>query len=531
VKFRSRFALMQLAAFFESPVLRAKLAWRDWLLAGLFFLTGLWLYTRHNDFPCFYHPDEPSKAAQIIKNEYNFNHPLLLLQTTRLISWVRQSPRTRQPVAQDGRTASALFAAGAVACFVLLAAHLRGSMAAGATGLLLLANPQFFELAHYMKEDPALAFGLAVFFVALVRCWLEPSAARFAWLGAGCALAVSGKYIGVVVLPLALLPVFFQHGPRGRSLAILALTFLGVLLAINHSMLSSLGDFTGNLGREVDFAVHGHKGLTRPVPHGVYGKVFREATNPAIWILLIVYYGGLIVRHRKVHPVEWTLALFPIAFVLMLSFSPKTHYRYFLPDTLVFCTLAALAVFPLKFPADRWVSFVQAGRVLALVAAVFLSGRQMVRTDAAFQNDARRVLVDFVGKNIPATATIAQDKRVNLPNRNDPRHADSPYFLEQNVVGKLFAADVGTIEELRARGIEYVAVSEGDYGRFFLKTHKPRESERADYERCHKFYKQLFAEGTLIWECPAGALQYLQPAIKFYHLPAENPAATQGAVP
>ncbi|MFZ4682906.1 MAG: hypothetical protein ACOYMS_10405, partial [Terrimicrobiaceae bacterium] len=81
-----------------------------------------------------------------------------------------------------------------------------------------------------------------------------------------------------------------------------------------------------------------------------------------------------------------------------------------------------------------------------------------------------------------------------------------------------------TIDELRARGIEYVAVSEGDYGRFFLTTHKPRGGDQDDFERRRTFYERLFAEGRVIWECRAGDLQYLQPAIKLYQLPAQ-PAA------
>src|SRR6187399_2301158 len=126
---------MKIASLFASATLRPRLSVRDWAVAALFFFVGMWLYTRHNDFPCFYHPDEPSKASQVIEDEYNFNHPLLLLQTTRLISWIRHSPQTQQPITQDGRTASALFAAGAVACLVLLASHLRGTLAGGVTGL------------------------------------------------------------------------------------------------------------------------------------------------------------------------------------------------------------------------------------------------------------------------------------------------------------------------------------------------------------------------------------------------------------
>jgi hypothetical protein len=127
-----------------------------------------------------------------------------------------------------------------------------------------------------------------------------------------------------------------------------------------------------------------------------------------------------------------------------------------------------------------------------------------------------------IKQNVPADATIAQDKRVNLPNRGDSRHLDSPYFLDQKVVSNLFAVTAGSIEELRMRGINYVAVSEAEYGRFFLKTHKPTEGLRPDYDRGREFYGQLFREGKLLWECKAGLLPYLQPQIRLYYLPSGN---------
>jgi 4-amino-4-deoxy-L-arabinose transferase-like glycosyltransferase len=68
-----------------------------------------------------------------------------------------------------------------------------------------------------MKEDTALAFGIAAFFLALTRCWLRPSMARFAVLGAAAALAVSGKYIGALVVPLAFVPVFRLREERRRN--------------------------------------------------------------------------------------------------------------------------------------------------------------------------------------------------------------------------------------------------------------------------------------------------------------------------
>jgi hypothetical protein len=96
-------------------------------------------------------------------------------------------------------------------------------------------------------------------------------------------------------------------------------------------------------GREVDFTLHGHKGLTA-VCRMVCTAVFCGATNPAIWILLGVYYVRLF-TFRAASIRRWMLALFPIFYVLILSFSPKTNHRYFLPDTLIFCTLAAFGLF------------------------------------------------------------------------------------------------------------------------------------------------------------------------------------------
>ncbi len=512
---------MKFFAIPDLPAPRIHLAVRDWAVGLVIFALSAGIFLRHNDFPSFYHPDEPSKARQVIEGEYNFNHPLLLLQATRVIALAEGVEMRQQSVTEAGRTASALFAAGAVACLTLLAAHLRGTWAAAGVGLLLASNRHLYELAHYMKEDPALAFGVAVFFLMLARSWLAPTGVNFFLLGAGAALATSGKYLGAVVIPLALLPIFLgsREGRLRNGLIYLA-GLAAVLVAVNFPMLGALGELTTNVEREAGYAVGGHKGLTRSVPHGVYGAVFREATNPLIWVLLGIYYGGLILRWRKTHPAEKTLALFPLVYVLMLSFSPKTHHRYFLPDTLLFCTLAGMAMLPeagrLTRQAAKWLT-------AALVAgAIVWSVCQAAETDASFQNDARRALVAYVREHIPADAVIVQDKRVNLPSRDDPRQADSPYFLDQKLLGKLFAADEGTVDELKARGIRYVAVAEGDYGRFFLKTHRPQEAGRDDYERRKAFYKQLFAEGQVLWECPAGPQQYLQPAIKLYQLPPGN---------
>jgi hypothetical protein len=72
------------------------------------------------------------------------------------------------------------------------------------------------------------------------------------------------------------------------------------------------------------------------------------------------------------------------------------------------------------------------------------------------------------------------------------------------------------------RGITYVAVSEAEYGRFFLRNHKPSEKVQASYDRQKQFYERLFREGELLWDCKGGLLPILEPKILFYYLPPRS---------
>jgi E3 ubiquitin-protein ligase DOA10 len=67
-------------------------------------------------------------------------------------------------------------------------------------------------------------------------------------------------------------------------------------------------------------------------------------------------------------------------------------------------------------------------------------------------------------------------------------------------------------------GTVYVAVSKRAYERYFSKNLKPRDSEKADYERRKEFYVRLFTEGELVWERESRGIVYLQPGLRLYRL-------------
>ena len=45
----------------------------------------LWAYTRHNNFPFYYHTDELGKVEQVVSGEHNYRHPLLMINATDLV--------------------------------------------------------------------------------------------------------------------------------------------------------------------------------------------------------------------------------------------------------------------------------------------------------------------------------------------------------------------------------------------------------------------------------------------------------------
>ncbi len=503
-----------------------------WLLGWsvILFAVALTVFTRHNDFAYYYHPDEPGKVEQVLSGQWNFHHPLLLLGTTRAVLQLGGVEMREQPAVEAGRWVSAGFMALAVVALSLLGYAWRGWPAALAAGGALVLQHQLYELAHYLKEDSALLAGLALAFLLLPVCWSRPTLPRVAALGVACGLAISGKYLGAVSLGLAL-PILWCVSPERRGARLR--TFGGALLLtfvlINFSAFLQLGLFGDSFEREVKLVVKGQAGLTRRVPHAQYWNIFIDNTTPVVWPLLLVFLHARWRQRRDLTLPEWLLISFPFAFALALSFSPKSNDRYFLPATALFMVLAALGTmdFARLFPSGPQQRWALAGAIAALLAGQIPS---FLRYERAFQHDDTAELIDWLNKEVPATAVLAKDSRIQLPDPLRKKHADRLGVVPQRVVqrsatGKTlrFAADLGTLDDLRQQGITHVLVSESDYGRFFLPGLRPQKAEKADFERRKGFYEQLIRDEVPIFERPRTTVIYLHPGIRVYRI-AEVPA-------
>jgi len=487
-----------------------------WLLAVLLLAAGLWLNTRNNRFPYYYHPDEEKKVEQILTGERNFNHPLLMLSTVDAVWKISGEPAEPQRVVNLGRWVSAIFASLGTMFFAMAAWSWRGGLAGVLTGVLLTLNHQVFELAHYMKEDPALYLGVGMFAWMVILYWQKPGAIRALTLGAAVGLAFSGKYLGIILLiPAVALIVSQAKSKKMREIAWLFFGLVLIFSAINFPLFANIDTFQTSFSKEMDWALKGQKELTRRVPHSIYLNIFVRNTTPVIWILLGLFLYQLWQQRKTKDLLAWCLLGTLFGWLLLLSFSPKTNDRYFLPLTgLVYLLTGAGAV---SFYKQGW--FCTRTRV-AFLAILFASGAawdgaRTMRFAEAFSRDDRADLTAWIIGNIPATETIAYDARVNLPDEEEHHELANP--LPHRLFRETFVADIGTRNELLGKGVNYVIISESSYGRFFLDSLRPKAGQDLDFERRAAFYRELKTQQP-IWKRDRSEVLYLHPGLEVYAL-------------
>lgn len=501
-------------------------------LAALF-AVALSVFTQHNRYPYFYHPDEYGKCKQIVDGKRNFNHPLLLLNTAQPLKklWGKSpsdtKPEQLQKAVEAGRTASAIFAALAVVALVVAAYVLAGPGGALGTGLVVLFHPLLFEHAHIFKEDTSLMAGLGLSFMAAALFIKDPSPLwRAALMGASAALAGSGKYVGftalLIVLPLA---AFTPGEHRKRRLMWFAGAFLLTFILVNYQMFTHLGEWAKSFQREAGYSVSGARGMAAQDPAGYYMDWFWRTVPPVAVFFLFINLFNLLTTARRRSLGQWLLFLFPVAFTGMLMLSPRVSDRYFLPPAVLFNFNAMVGVgLAAEWFTRAFRGYRLAGQLAFAALAVSIGWRGPIsafeRTVAQFKVDDRRDLEQWLAKpeNAPAGSIIAQDASVGLP---DPEHHKQKGLKREfphNVLSEEFAADLGTLDELRAKGVRFLATTPKKSDRYTSGAMIPTEDGREEFERRKAFYSALAKEGKLLWERKMQDIDILHPGLLLYDI-------------
>ncbi len=475
-----------------------------WRTALVCLLVGLVSFGRNLDFNGHVHPDEPNKVRQILSGEYNFHHPLLMLDSVRLLA-AATGAHDYDSIMLAGRRSSVLFAALGVALLVLVSGRLYGAVVAAAAGIFLLTGPQLFELAHYFKEDPSLVFGLALSLFAILLYGEKPGPQRAAFLGAAVAVAASAKYAGLMILPFAVYAVLAARRPR--DLVFLgAVTTAGFIL-INLPAVLSAEAWTRSIGYEVDRLSAAGASKPRRVPHDAYVE-FYWRTSPPLALLVGLHLYNVFRRRFRLRPVEWTMIILSAAFLAVISSVPNVTQRYFLPAGVILACLSAAGLLVLLS--------LRHGKILAVLAAAVAVGWQAPKLwiyEQSFARDHQREVFGFLADQLPADTFVLVDDRHGLP---------EPPFAAPRIEQRWIRPD-DTLESLRAGGVTHVVVTQRRHRAVF-------DDERAAYgldeegtRKVRAFYNELAERGVLLREWVRGPNSYLQSEFRIYQLPATTP--------
>jgi len=503
------------------------------VMAGVLFVFSLMLNTRHNDFAYSYHPDEAGKTGQVIGGSRNFHHPLLMLSATDIVSRVSFLPREPQTVVEIGRWVSAVFAAGAVVALALLARLRYGAVAGWGAGIAVALQVDLFETAHYMKEDPALLFGLALSLFAAQVWWSKPDARSLRFLAIACGIAVSGKYLGVIALLFALpLVIWARHAEpsldRPARLKHFGLAYALTFLICNLPLFAlKLSSPFRSIRNEMKGVAGGHRGITREIPHGEYLETLHENVPVIVLGLATAYALFLLGTARRRTAAEWATLLFPLGYLAAISCSPKIADRYLLPVSVLIPFLAVLGAAEIArlIASQKQRGWQICAQLLLAGLIVWICRAQwpaLRRAYDGFTHDDPAAVAAWIKNNLPLDAVIAEDHRVNL-SPTKANGVSKNARVPQKVYNANFAPDLGTLDELRAQGVTHVAICKQSYGRYFKDETKPREGAKTTFDQRQEFYAEVLEQGELVQEWPPGTISYLQPGIKLFRVaPAKN---------
>lgn len=474
-------------------------------------------FSRGLVFPPFYHPDEINKVVQLDTGWRNFNHPQLMLNSAQVLHELAGAPKSKLQIAVITRWVSVFFAAATIVLMSYTAFLLAGPVAQICCGWLLLTRPLLFELAHYLKEDPALAMGFAAIYLTFLLYTRNRTTGRAAWVGFAAGLAISAKYIGIFPALLAVAGVLAASDRKGRHLTWLLIPCAITVAAFNWQAIAQLANFQGGLGREIGlFAEHSTDKLVNTKNIGGVS----DEIGVIAWLALAAWLAAPLYR-RKNGLAEWLIIVATFGYALMLMFSSRSANRYLLPVAtslpLIIAVAACWVGGWLAQLTKKSPTLIQAALCLPILIVYGLRdvpGLQRLYT--GFQNDTHREIVEFIRTNLPADAVLAEDDEVKLPDGTPRRTYEGWDLALKRVIPekKDHLGEEFTVAELRERGVTHVVLFVDGDTRDAIEG-KLRGGKK---EKLESFVSDLEKNHKMLWSCEGTVPAYINPPLRLYEI-------------
>lgn len=502
--------------------------WGTALFCVLVFAAGLWLYTAHHDFPVEFHPDEPGKVYQTITRQFNFKHPQLLLTTSRFIRYVDNTlygkgihPYPQWSVVAIGRTVSAFFMAGAVMLLSLTALLRHGRLAGVACAALALITPQALAAGHYMKEDAGLLLGLCAWFLAFTLHARRPSWRTLAGLGLACGLAASGKYIGLLTVPVTLAILAWpsvrhfaseQHPHRiWCALSLCLGGALAVFCFFNYRIFTDTGHVLTGFGFEVNHMLTGHTRLrSDPLSPMPLTFLITELTWP-IFIAGLAGAAVLARRFRRLDAGARLMLLMPLPYLVLVQFASLQEPRYVLPITLLLIFNATVGLAELSHFLPSRAGFAVAATLLG--ALLILPAQHAVTVLHNFATDNRYELRRWMLEHVDPDDTVVRDAISALPLNRD-WHPARFRIEEDKYVGW------SSFDDLQDRGVDVLVICDLAYSRYFESHRSAVPGEEAEVAAIRERYRVLLEDTPPLFERQRTphTFEFSNPAVSVYRL-------------
>jgi hypothetical protein len=325
------------------------------------------------------------KLRGVRTGRYAYYHPLFMIDLAQAVALVVH-PADLPSLAQLVRVLGAL--AGGVMVFATfsLARLVLPELPALAAAAATAATPLFIVHARLFKEDIFVAAFLVLALAALIRLLQEPAPHRAILLGLLAGLAAGSKYIGMLILPFAVIAILFVRtpGPERRWLraATVTGTATGTFLLIMLPAIRRIDRWRRGVNFELVHSVQGHD---VPLPLRLTWGVFhlRESLWPGLGTPLLAL--GLIglaapfvaARERRM-PLA-LIASFTLLWYAAHEATPLKPFpdfsRYMLPLVPLLVILGASLIYELSSRFDRRGALAAIAVLLAAVPALSMSLR------------------------------------------------------------------------------------------------------------------------------------------------------------
>ena len=481
----------------QSPVAR-----RTWLSVLVLISVVLALaFLQENKFPAMWHPDEPSKVNAIITGNSSFNHPLLLLRSTKLMLEATAPHPNPEDVVIAGRRVSAVAAALSVLMLAMAAARLSGYLASLFVAVIVGSCPLLFGLAHYMKEDSIFVLGLCLFFFTVVLFDEKPSTLRLLGMSTSVGLAASAKYLGIITLPIALGMMLWKWRYQ-RTLVPMGfvacscgalITFFTVGVPITE-----FRGFRAALGAEMVHVTTSHLNFIWPVSSPLYLLNLIKLSSPFIIASYILWLCMLYVHRERVSAAKIVVALFPILFLVLIQISPVKIIRYELPALMLIGFGGACGLASLAGDANSRIRLLAR---ISVAGALMFNLASIYRSWQSIAHDTRAEMAHWIEEHLPSNAVIAQEGYPAVEH-GEVSHPDSGRVSARVVTNRWdrYLVSYGSLDAARRAGVTHILLQQAVFACHVDPATAVLDDPKARLQvsEARRFYESLIREALVV---------------------------------